>query len=85
MSKKKKDPPKSPSKGPVKDFGQPQEHTEAHKSSGRGTYYQAKGGSHDMKAIAKKKGKSVAAVKGKAAAPGRKTYSDMEGFLNIQK
>ena len=85
MSKGKKPIKKDPPKKVVKDFGQPAAHTEQHKSTGRGTYYQAKGGSHDMKAIAKKKGKSVAAVKGKAAAPGRKTYSDMEGFLNIQK
>ena len=86
MSKGKKPIKKGePSKKVVKDYGQPVTHTEQHKSTVRGSYYQAKGGSHDIKAIARKKGKSVAAVKGKAGAPGRKSYKDVAGFLNIQK
>ena len=84
MSKKK--PLPAPKKKPkVYPKATPKHIGKTHKSVKRGEYYQAKGTSHDVKAIAKKKGKSVAAVKGKAGAPGRKSYKVVAGFLNIQK
>ena len=85
MSKKKPLPPPAKKKPKVYPKATPKNISKTHTSKTRGEYYQAKGTSHDVKAIAKKKGKSVAAVKGKAAAPGRKSYKDVAGFLNIQK
>ena len=60
---------------------------ESHRSTEKGIYHQRKGAGKATANIKRKTGKAAptAAAKAKAAAPGRKTYTDIAGFLAIKK
>jgi len=60
---------------------------ESHSAKDRGIYHQRKGAGKATANVKRKTAKAAptAAARAKAAAPGRKTYTDMAGFLSIKK